>query len=75
MVLLAQTLLLALGEADRTNTIFNYRVRLNLDTSFTGKDLLRTRLQASNTPNLGDALGVPNASHLSFESGTPNNTF
>jgi Carbohydrate-selective porin, OprB family/S-layer homology domain len=32
-----------------TNVAFNYRVRLNLDTSFTGKDLLRTRLQASNT--------------------------
>ncbi len=67
--------LLASGGADRTNTIFSYRVRLNLDTSFTGKDLLRTRLQASNTPNLGDALGVPNASRLSFESGTPNNIF
>ena len=67
--------LLAPGGADRTNTIFSYRARLNLDTSFTGKDLLRTRLQASNTPNLGDALGVANASRLSFESGTPNNTF
>jgi hypothetical protein len=37
-----------------TNVAFNYRVRLNLDTSFTGKDLLRTRLQASNTNNFGD---------------------
>ncbi|MBD2149791.1 carbohydrate porin [Pseudanabaena sp. FACHB-1277] len=64
--------------ADRTNTIFSYRARLNLDTSFTGKDLLRTRLQASNTPNLATALsGGPNwnGNRLSFESGTPNNTF
>ena len=30
------------------NTAFNYDVRLNLDTSFTGKDLLRTRLRSGN---------------------------
>ncbi|MBW4620431.1 MAG: iron uptake porin [Cyanosarcina radialis HA8281-LM2] len=30
--------------------IFSDRVRLNLDTSFTGQDRLRTRLQARNTP-------------------------
>ncbi|MCE2886201.1 MAG: iron uptake porin [Pseudanabaena sp. 42896M_M3] len=68
---------------DRTNTIFSYRVRLNLDTSFTGKDLLRTRLQASNTPNLNtdgvtpiaSGLGSGNGTRLSFESGTPNNSF
>ncbi|HEY9707880.1 MAG TPA: iron uptake porin, partial [Oculatellaceae cyanobacterium] len=30
------------------NTVLGYRVRLNLDTSFTGEDLLRTRLQAVN---------------------------
>jgi hypothetical protein len=28
--------------------VFNYDVRLNFDTSFTGKDLLRTRLRAGN---------------------------
>jgi hypothetical protein len=33
---------------DVTKTAFNYDVRLNLDTSFTGKDLLRTRLRSSN---------------------------
>jgi hypothetical protein len=70
---------------DRTNTIFSYRVRLNLDTSFTGKDLLRTRLQASNTPNLNSdgvafpatssGLGSGSSTRLSFESGTPNNSF
>ncbi len=30
-------------------TVFQERVRLNFDTSFTGKDLLRTRLQAGNS--------------------------
>jgi hypothetical protein len=79
--------LLPNGGADRTNTIFSSRVRLNLDTSFTGKDLLRTRLQASNTPNIAgtisgtaaapviNGLGVPNSSRLSFDSESTPNTF
>ncbi|MGL5081202.1 MAG: iron uptake porin [Microcoleaceae cyanobacterium] len=37
---------------DPTQTFFGYRVRLNFDTSFTGEDLLRTRLQVANLPNL-----------------------
>ncbi|KZR73668.1 iron uptake porin [Prochlorococcus marinus] len=32
-------------------TTFSYDLRLNLDTSFTGKDLLRTRLRAGNFAN------------------------
>ena len=39
------------SEEDETQTTFGYRVRLNFDTSFTGKDRLRTRLQANNIPN------------------------
>ena len=40
------------GPARRANDItFNYDVRLNLDTSFTGKDLLRTTLRAGNFAN------------------------
>jgi hypothetical protein len=31
--------------------VFNYDVRLNFDTSFTGKDLLRTRLRSGNFAN------------------------
>ena len=50
----------------RTNIAFNYRVRLNLDTSFTGKDLLRTRLQASNTSNFTDLAGS-NSTRLSYD--------
>jgi hypothetical protein len=34
------------GNQDRTT--FNYDIRLNLDTSFTGKDLLKTRLRSAN---------------------------
>jgi Carbohydrate-selective porin, OprB family/S-layer homology domain len=36
------------GKNVNKNTVLGYRTRLNLDSSFTGKDLLRTRLQASN---------------------------
>ncbi len=36
------------GNSVSKNTIVGDRVRLNFDTSFTGKDLLRTRLQAQN---------------------------
>ena len=47
------------GRQDRTT--FNYDLRLNLDTSFTGKDLLKTRLRSGNftafSPfNAGDSL-------------------
>jgi hypothetical protein len=34
--------------AINSNSVLGYRARLNLDTSFTGEDLLRTRLQAGN---------------------------
>ena len=42
---------------------FNYDVRLNFDTSFTGKDLLRTTLRAGNFGNsvFGSSLGTENA--------------
>ena len=34
--------------ADAGNTTFNYDLRLSLDTSYTGQDLLRTRLRSGN---------------------------
>lgn len=37
--------------AIENNLVFQDRVRLNLDTSFTGRDRLRTRLQARNVTN------------------------
>ncbi len=41
-----------------SGTTLNYRVRLHFDTSFTGNDLLRTRLQMRQTspPNTGTAM-------------------
>jgi Carbohydrate-selective porin, OprB family/S-layer homology domain len=56
------------GDID-DNPIVTYRVRLNLDTSFTGKDLLRTRLQAANTPSYGTVTGT-NMSRLAYDAPT-----
>ncbi|NJK27305.1 MAG: iron uptake porin [Coleofasciculaceae cyanobacterium SM2_3_26] len=43
---------------DDSQTIFGYRVRLNFDTSFTGKDRLRARLQARDIPNFNGSTGT-----------------
>ena len=63
-----------LGETpSNTNLVFQYRARLNLDTSFTGKDLLRTRLQASNTTVFTDLAGS-SSTRLAYDGfGTANN--
>ncbi len=37
---------------DPTQSYFGYRARLNFDTSFTGEDRLRTRLEAKDVPRL-----------------------
>ncbi|MBD2187794.1 iron uptake porin [Pseudanabaena mucicola] len=58
---------------DRTNLVFNYRARLNLDTSFTGKDLLRTRLQASNSNSFTNLAGS-NSTRLSYDGVSAANT-
>jgi Carbohydrate-selective porin, OprB family/S-layer homology domain len=50
------------------NTVLSNRLRLNLDTSFTGKDVLRARLQARNTPNFSTATGT-NMARLGFDGG------
>jgi Carbohydrate-selective porin, OprB family len=41
-----------------SNNFFTNRLRLNFDTSFTGKDRLRSRLQARDTTNLTTATGT-----------------
>ncbi|MEM9008228.1 MAG: iron uptake porin, partial [Cyanobacteria bacterium P01_F01_bin.86] len=51
------------------NVVFTDRLRLVLDTSFTGDDLLRIRLQAGSTPNMGDATGT-NMARLGFDGNT-----
>jgi hypothetical protein len=56
---------------DDTQTTFSDRVRLNFETSFTGEDLLRTRLQAGNVPNLADTTGT-DESRLGFDEDTGN---
>ncbi len=48
------------------NTTFSHRTRLMFNTSFTGKDLLFTRLQASNVPNFQSSTGTPMA-RLSYD--------
>ncbi|MGV0026395.1 iron uptake porin [Phormidesmis priestleyi] len=63
-----------LGAKDRVqeNTTFSNRVRLSLNTSFTGKDLLLTRLQGRNVPSFGRAVTGTNMARLSFD-GNENN--
>jgi Carbohydrate-selective porin, OprB family/S-layer homology domain len=54
---------------------FTYRARLNLLTSFTGKDRLYVRLQASDRQiNFGGATGT-NMSRLAFDTGDTGNQF
>ena len=45
------------GLDDPTETTFSDRVRLNFDSSFTGKDRLRTRLEAGNIPEFDEDIG------------------
>lgn len=46
------------GEDDPTETTFSDRVRLNFDSSFTGKDRLRTRLEAGNVIEFDEPVGA-----------------
>ncbi len=52
---------------DPTETIFAYRARLNFQTSFMGKDLLRVRLQGRNVPELNRAITGTDMTRLSFD--------
>lgn len=54
------------------NFTFSDRIRLNLYSSFTGKDRLQIRLQAGNVPNFATATGT-NMARLSFDNNTNNN--
>jgi len=55
------------------NTIFADRVRLNFETSFTGKDKLRTRLQARNISQFDESITGTRMSRLSFDDTNGNN--
>lgn len=54
------------------NTVFHDRVRLNFDTSFTGKDRLRTRFEAGNAATFPalSSNGITREGRLGFESVT-----
>ncbi len=57
------------GNIDKV-TAFGDRVRINFDTSFTGKDLLRTRLQASNLAAFSGTSTFTPEGDLRFADGT-----
>ncbi len=59
----------------RDNETFSDRIRLALNTSFTGKDLLRTRLQSRNTTPFGTAVTGTNMTRLGFEGDEGNSTY
>ena len=52
---------------ESTNTILSNRVRLKLESSFTGKDKLQVRLQGSNTPKFD---GTTKMTRLGFDGST-----
>lgn len=54
-----------------SSAFFSYRARLNFDTSFSGQDRLRTRLEAGNVANLTNVTGTDSA-RLGFATDTDN---
>jgi len=59
------------GRRRDSNIIFSNRVRLNLVSSFTGRDVLKIRLEAQNTPELKSATGT-NYGRLAFDGNSGN---
>ncbi|MEH2325321.1 MAG: iron uptake porin [Nostoc sp.] len=55
------------------NTVLGDRVRLNFDTSFTGQDLLRTRLQATNLDPFSQTATFTPEGDFRFAGGNNNN--
>jgi hypothetical protein len=62
------------GTNGRTANILSNRVRLNFDTSFTGKDRLRTRLQSRNTPSFNSGVTGTNMTRLGYDGDEGNST-
>lgn len=61
------------GGEDNSQTTVGYRTRLNFNTSFSGQDLLRVRLENSNLPRLDDVTDT-SLSRLSVDGNTDNQT-
>ncbi|WP_293081824.1 iron uptake porin [Moorena sp. SIO4A1] len=57
---------------DDTNTLLGGRAILNFDTSFTGRDLLRTRLRAGNTSNFSTGFTGTAMTKFGFATNTGN---
>ncbi|WP_446391803.1 iron uptake porin [Coleofasciculus sp. B1-GNL1-01] len=57
---------IATGDDD-TNTVLGDRVRLNFETSFTGRDRLRTRLEAINMAEFDSGVTGTNMTRLGFD--------
>ncbi len=55
------------GGDDDTNTVLGDRVRLNFETSFTGRDRLRTRLEAINMAEFNSDVTGTNMTRLGFD--------
>jgi Carbohydrate-selective porin, OprB family len=64
----------AVGTNAKNATTLSDRVRLNFDTSFTGKDRLRTRLQSRNTSPFNSGVTGTNMTRLGFDGDEGNNT-
>ena len=60
------------GDVSDAQTTFSDRVRLNFDTSFYGKDRLRTRLQAGNFEALDEDVTGTASTRLGFDAGGDN---
>jgi hypothetical protein len=58
-------------DSDESQTQFAYRIRFNVETSFTGEDLLRTRLQVSNFGSIADVTGT-NMTRLNYDDNSDN---
>ncbi|MGB5595346.1 MAG: iron uptake porin, partial [Crocosphaera sp.] len=61
------------GDQDESQMRMAYRIRLNQETSFTGKDILRTRLEINSFDSIVPTTGT-NMTRLSYDnnSGSPN---
>jgi hypothetical protein len=57
------------------NETFSDRIRLSLNTSFSGRDLLRTRLQSRNITPFGTSVTGTNMTRLGFEGDEGNSTY